>query len=264
MKNVKLFIKEFIKTNLLFHSAQNAFYFILSVFPFLYILTKILSVIPSPSGQILKSIEIIFPQEVLLIIYSNLNTISKTPTTFHSIPYILIALWSSSMLIYSLKSVFTLFYNKKAAKNKLFIRIISIALTTIILIIIIFTFFTIFFINLGLSILIKRLSIDYSPLILSLASLILIIFNIVILYIILPPVRIKITHAIPGAIFSVIGLTLFSYGFSYYVNYVADYSRLYGAMGGVIILLLWLYICSVIILSGGLINSIIFKEKSTH
>ncbi len=263
MKSIKLFIREFIKNNLLFHSAQNAFYFVLSIFPFLYILTKIFIIIPLPSEQVLKSLELLFPKEALKIIYSNLNSISKVVPSVNSIPYILVALWSSSMLIYSLKSVFAIFYNKKPIKNKLHIRVISIAITSIVLIVIFFTFVVVFFINLGLSILVKHLSIDYSPYVLSLISLALIIFDIVLLYIILPPARIKITHAVPGAVFAISGLTVFSYGFSYYINYIADYSRIYGALGSVITLLLWLYFCSVIILSGGLINAKFFKEKDT-
>ena len=226
----------------------------------MYILTKILSVIPLPSSEVLKSLEVLFPKEALKLIYSNLNSISDSPPSAHSIPYIIIALWSSSMLIYSLKSLFAIFYNKKPAKNRILTRMLSIALTTIILVVVIFTFITVFFVNLGLNIMVAHLSIDFSPALLSVISLILIIFDIVLLYIVLPPERIKISSALPGATFSVICLTVSSYVFSYYVSYIADYSRYYGAMGSVVILLLWLYICSVIILSGGLINTLVQKK----
>lgn len=260
MKHIKNFMQKFIKNNILFHSAQNAFYFVLSIFPFIFILTKIFIHFPLPSDELLKSLEIIFPPEALKMLYNNLSSISKTPPTLHSTPYILVALWSSSMLIYSLKSIFALFYDKKSTKSRLIIRLLSIVTTTIILIAIIITFIAIFFVNFALNIIVRYFSVDYSPVLISVISIILIVFDIILLYIILPPERVKISQALPGAVISIIALTVSSYGFSYYVSYIADYSRLYGAMGGVIILLLWLYICSVIILSGGLINAEIKKD----
>lgn len=263
MKNLKLFIREFAKSNLLFHSAQNAFYFTLSIFPFLYLITKILIIFPIPSENFLKGIKILVPEETLQIIYTGLKTVSETSNAIHSFSYIVVALWSSSMLIYSLKSLFSTFYNQKPTKNRILTRILSLAITTVILITIIFTFIAVFFINLALNIIIKNSAIKYSPGIVSAISLVLIIFDIILLYIILPPVKVKISHALPGAIITAVSLTIFSFLFSYYVSYIADYSRFYGALGGVVTLLLWFYISSVIILSGGLINAKFFNIKDT-
>jgi membrane protein len=264
MKHIKQFAKEFIKHNLLFHSAQNAFYFILSLFPFLYILTKALIIIPLPPAEALKSFKILFPEETFEIIHSHINSISDADEISNSFPYILVALWSASMQIYSLKSLFGTFYDTKAHKSKLLIRIISVVLTFIILIIILFTFIIIFFLNITINILVKKLSVEFSSTLLSSISLVLIFFDVVLLYIILPPTRTKISQAIPGAILAIIALTASSYGFSCYLNYISDYSRFYGAMGSLIILLLWLYICSIVILSGGLVNAEFYKEKDTH
>ena len=255
MKNIKLFIQEFVKSNILFHSAQNAFYFVLSIFPFLYLVTKVFPFIPLPSDGIIRAIKLLVPDEALRIIYSSFKSISQTPLTSRSLPYVLIALWSSSMLIYSLKSAFATFYKERALKSKILTRLFSIALTTLILFAVLLTFISVFFINLGLNILTNHFLINYSPILLSVISLILISFDVILLYIILPPVRITILKALPGAVTSVITLTIFSYGFSYYVSHIADYSRFYGAMGSIVILLLWVYISSVIILSGGLINA---------
>jgi len=165
------------------------------------------------------------------------------------------------MLIYSLKSVFAVLYGKKSTNNKLFTRILSIMLTTVFLIVTMTTSAVMFFASTFISILITHFSTDYSPVLLSLINLILIIFDTVLIYLILPPDRIKLSQAIPGAVAAILCIALSSYGFSYYVRYIADYSRIYGALGSVIVLLLWLYICSVIILSGGVINAKFTKEK---
>ena len=61
-------------------------------------------------------------------------------------------------------------------------------------------------------------------------------------------------HTLPGAIFATIGWILASGAFSYYVNNFANYSKAYGSLGAVIILLVWLYITSIMIVLGGEIN----------
>lgn len=46
-----------------------------------------------------------------------------------------------------------------------------------------------------------------------------------------------------------------SYGFSFYLNEFASYNETYGSVGGIIILLMWLYLSAYIILIGAEVNS---------
>jgi membrane protein len=46
-----------------------------------------------------------------------------------------------------------------------------------------------------------------------------------------------------------------SYGLRVYVSHFADYGATYGSIGGVILLLLWLYVSSLVLLLGAEINS---------
>jgi membrane protein len=50
-------------------------------------------------------------------------------------------------------------------------------------------------------------------------------------------------------------------GFRMYVSGFADYGRMYGVLGGIIILLLWLYITSLAILLGGEVAHVLADEK---
>ncbi|MGB3683831.1 MAG: YihY/virulence factor BrkB family protein [Rubrobacteraceae bacterium] len=59
----------------------------------------------------------------------------------------------------------------------------------------------------------------------------------------------------PGAIIAVIVWILASLGFSYYVANFSSYSQTYGAMASVIILLLYFFISTIILLFGAEINS---------
>ncbi|MBU3093191.1 YihY/virulence factor BrkB family protein [Clostridium sp. CM028] len=68
-------------------------------------------------------------------------------------------------------------------------------------------------------------------------------------------------EVIPGAIVSTLGWLISSLGFAYYVNNFNNYSGLYGGIGAVIVLMLWLYIISIIILLGGEVNALLAFER---
>jgi membrane protein len=58
-----------------------------------------------------------------------------------------------------------------------------------------------------------------------------------------------------GSVFATFVWLLASVGFSYYVSNFANYDRMYGSLGAVIILLFWLYISFYIVLVGAEINA---------
>jgi membrane protein len=63
------------------------------------------------------------------------------------------------------------------------------------------------------------------------------------------------TWVTPGSLVSTALLLAASAGFSYYVSSFGKYNETYGSLGGVVVLLLWLYISAFIILLGGELNS---------
>lgn len=57
-----------------------------------------------------------------------------------------------------------------------------------------------------------------------------------------------------GAVFSTVFVVLASIGFSLYVRFFAHYNKTYGTLGGIVILMLWLYYCVFIVLLGAVID----------
>lgn len=75
------------------------------------------------------------------------------------------------------------------------------------------------------------------------------------IYYYMPAIKQKKTHVLTGAIFAAsawVGVTLL---FRYYVMSVATYSSTYGVLGGVIVLLSWLYLTMFVVIVGGELNS---------
>lgn len=75
-----------------------------------------------------------------------------------------------------------------------------------------------------------------------------------------PNIKVRFRDVLFGTVFATVAWFAASYGFSIYINQFANYSRFYGSIGSVIILLFWLYITSIIILLGAEINATIGRS----
>lgn len=73
-----------------------------------------------------------------------------------------------------------------------------------------------------------------------------------------PPLK----SILPGIITALISWMLVSAGFSFYVENFANYSVIYGALGAVIVLLMWLYITAVILIVGAELNAALQAVRS--
>jgi membrane protein len=68
----------------------------------------------------------------------------------------------------------------------------------------------------------------------------------------------------PGAIIAVALWLLVSFGLRVYLYYFDSYSRTYGSLGAVIILMLWFYLTGAAVLIGGEVNSVIAKAQASR
>lgn len=68
----------------------------------------------------------------------------------------------------------------------------------------------------------------------------------------------------PGIIVALILWMVVSVAFSFYVENFANYSLIYGTLGAVIVLLMWLYLTSVILILGSEINAALMIVKIEH
>jgi membrane protein len=68
----------------------------------------------------------------------------------------------------------------------------------------------------------------------------------------------------PGAVFGVVAWILASAGFFLYVSSFASYSATYGAFATVVILLIWLYLTSAVLLLGAELNAVVDLRRARH
>jgi membrane protein len=68
----------------------------------------------------------------------------------------------------------------------------------------------------------------------------------------------------PGSAFAVVAWAIMSVALRFYVGHFANYNATYGSIGGVILLMLWLYLSGVVLLVGAAINSEIAQAASSR
>jgi membrane protein len=77
---------------------------------------------------------------------------------------------------------------------------------------------------------------------------------------VLPNARYPLRYLVIGATFAAIGLELVKGGFSLYVTNFANYQEVYGALGGVVAFLFFVFIQANIVIFGGAIAAQIIQD----
>ena len=68
----------------------------------------------------------------------------------------------------------------------------------------------------------------------------------------------------PGALFAVVGWLVASSGFSVYLQNFGRYNEIYGSLGAVIVMLMWLFFSAYLVLLGGALNAELARARSTR
>lgn len=261
---MRKFLNYIFKAPVFSYSAQVAYYFLLAIFPLIFLMTKATALFSISSDVVLNAIYYLFPQTTYEIIYDNMYTLTAYSNSITIWLYIALAIWSASMLINSLKTILSKPYqNLSRTKNFIVRRGISIVLTLLLVLVLVSSLLAVLIVNVLIGIIAKRINLAIITTLLPIVVSVAIgIVDFVLLYMFIPSRPIKFLQALPGAVFSTIGMAVASSLYSYYINHIADYSRLYGAMGSIIMLVIWLYILSFIIIIGGRINLFYIHIKS--
>ncbi|MCX2766685.1 YihY/virulence factor BrkB family protein [Pseudoalteromonas sp. B530] len=248
--------------NLSLVAAGVAFYALLAIFPALAAVVSIYAYFSSPVemvDQLLPLIELLPPssQEIMLQQLKALTQKSQTSLSLGAIFTLFLTIWSSSKGCQALITACNITYhehNKRQFLQALVVRFL-------------FSVGAIFVAIVALSI------IGILPIVLNLVgfttaldSIIQLItwsilaalfhFSLAFVYRYAPHRRAAKWRWITLGSFTATGLwILASLGFSYYVAQFASYNETYGSLGGVVIMMMWLYLSAYIIIFGAALNA---------
>lgn len=246
--------------------SQLAYYLILSFFPFLIFLMTLVGFSNLNSGEILDGLRTILPMNVFTLIDKTVIEVVDTQNSGLLGASIVLTIWSASSGFRAVTKGLNKAYDIK--ENRSFIKRVLVAM--------VFTFALAMTIVLTLALLvfgdlIGKYLVSVLPFeevigwLWNVSRYFLIVFIMVWIfagiYRYTPAKKIRWREVVPGAIISTLGWIAVSVGFSYYINNIANYSRLYGGLGAVFVLMTWIYITSIILILGAEINSVISMIK---
>lgn len=248
-------------------SAQLAYYLILSFFPFLIFLMTIIGFSNLDSMEVIGGLRSILPSSAFQLISSTIVEIIETQNSGLLGASLLLVIWASSSAFRAVIKGVNKAYNVREERpfiKRIFISIIfTFALASLIL----STLIMLVFGKLIGNILMYFLPFtEFLQTLWNILRYVIIVAMMIIIFAVMyrytPCKKIGWKESFPGAIVCTIGWIIVSLGFSFYINNFSNYSKLYGGLGAVIILMTWLYITSIIFIIGGEINSVILIRKN--
>lgn len=251
-------IKKSLDDEMLLRSSSVSFYILLAFFPFV-IIVFLLSTIISPSiSEFLLHAMKVFPDDVESIITSLITNADLSSAVI--IGLVGVSGWTLSSALVTLSKSFNVFYKVKETRNFIVTRLLAMLWAILFFMLIVSIMVIVVFGDLILGIMYKYLGIQpHGPAleITGYAALYIVVtFLIAVIYKFVPNVKITFKSVIKGAATTTFLWVVSSYAFSIYVNNFARYHLLYGSIAGVIILIIWIYITSMVLLLGGEINSL--------
>ncbi len=92
-------------------------------------------------------------------------------------------------------------------------------------------------------------------------TFLIIFFNIKLIYMIAPSIKVKSSETTIGAFVTTVGWVLFTAIFNYYIKYFGKYDLIYGSLSGITILLIWIYALCFILVLGIVINTLEYNKR---
>lgn len=261
IRYTKAFLRRVTEDEVFGMSAQLAYYFLLSLFPFLIFALALLSYIGITSDQVLDLVKDYAPEDAFNLIENNLPDILDVRHGFLLSFGILATLWSASNAINAIIRGLNRAYKVKESRNFFLARGMAVLLTVGMIVVIIVALILPVFGDVIGNFIFSHIRLEESNfqglwyLLRWLISFLLIVFVFSCLYFFAPNKRLNMKDAVIGAVIAAVGWQVASLGFSYYVGNFGAYSATYGSIGGIIILMIWFYITAMIILMGGEINA---------
>jgi membrane protein len=239
-----------------------AFFGFLSIFPALIALISLYGLVASPEtvAQQVEDLSAQLPNSAADLIGDQLNAIvanSGSALSISLVVSILAALWSASGGMGNLITAVNLAYDEVEARNFIKLKLTSLALTLGAIIFVLVTFSLVAVVPA----VIEALPIGIVGTVLAQIArwvLLLGVFagSLAVLYRVAPDRDApRFSWVSLGAVIVTVIWAIVSVGFAVYVNNFGSYDKTYGAIAGVIVLMLWLYLTCYLVLLGAEINS---------
>ncbi len=239
-------------------AAELSYFLLFSMFPLLMFVNSILARLDISIEGITPVLEML-PRTLRQLITTYLNQLSGTPSFSPMLIGIGLTLYFLSRAVRSMMRTVNDIYHVEVSRGMVKDVLISLGITAGFLVSVVCSFVLVVAGRALIRLLPQIVPIPQAVLdathdasfwvMIAFIFLFLMLFNCIV-----PNLHLKFREVWPGALFSLVAWILVSWVFSFYVDNMARYSVLYGSLAAIIVLMLWLYIVSIILLMGPQLN----------
>jgi len=265
---LELYVLGIIKGALTSRAGSIAFSFFMAVFPFILFLLTLIPYIPIDGFQdyLFSTLKDVLPADTFIAVDSTINDIINIKHgSLMSVGFIMAAIFATNG-INAVISGLTFSYHELELRSIVNQYVISFSLTFILTIL--------FILSVGIIIVTEivlysfteiELIKNYIPLIIEIGRYIilaiLLFFSVSMIFYYGPKSSQHWKFISPGAFLTTILIVVISYLFGLYITNFGQYNKLYGSIGTLLVIMLWIYLNSMVLLIGFDLNASIWKLK---
>ena len=263
--NIKKLIASTQRDRVLLYAAQASYFVIVSIIPFICLLISVFSFfIPADIYSIFEAYDL--PAEIEGIVHALIDQLLATQKVSLLSISAVVALWTASRGMDSIRVGLERVYHEKPSKGFVKQQLKSLASTIILIVVllgnVVFSMFGAVIAEMMNAKLLYDIIMYFSTPIL----FVMMCAAFTILYAFVGRIgkvkwKERIEQHLPGAMCATVGWSLFSQGFALYIHYFPSASAIYGSLTAVCLLMLWVYVCVVILLLGAEVNKVILRNK---
>lgn len=251
------FSRKMSEKNISAYAASTAFFIFLSLVPMLMVICTMIPYTPLTEESLVRAITEVTPRQIDSMVTSLVHDVYQRASTILPLAALLM-IWTAAKGLMALMGGLNAINDVQERRNYFVVRFVAAVYTVVMLIA---TVISLVIMALGsrlVDVVLARV-----PQLQFLFSLIVnlrFIFSWIVLtllfaavYTYVPSRKLRFREQIPGASFTAVVWSIFSWGFSIYLNLSGSFS-IYGSLSLIIIAMIWMYFCMYIILVGAYLN----------
>lgn len=269
---VSYFLKAMQKEAITIRASSLAFNFLMAIFPALIFIFTLIPYIPIENFQdeIFTLLQELLPHNAFEAAKSTIEDILKQQRGGLLSLGFALSLYYSTNGIIAMMNAFNYSYSSTETRSEWKKRLISLGLVAILSTLVFAAVLLIIFSGTALNILVEygwlkgSLTVTLIQIGVWLIILLLLFFAYSFLYYYGPSKRMKYRFISAGSTLATILTIISSMGFAYFVNNFGQYNKLYGSIGTLMVVMLWLYIASLVLLIGFELNASISRARDCY
>lgn len=240
------------------YAASTAFFLFLSVVPMLIMICTLIPFTPLTEKNLLEALADLVPEVMMPLVKNLVGEVYEKSAGVLSVA-VLGTLWSAGKGVQAFMKGLNVICGVKERRNFLVLRLVASSYTVVMLAVMLLSLLVMVFGDQLMSILLLRMPqlkhlADFLMQFRFLAIWALLAVVFAAMYAFVPGRKRNFREQIPGAAFTAVTWSVFSWGFSLYADRSVSY-RVYGSLALIVIAMIWLYFCMYLLLFGAYVNS---------